>query len=361
MGGKALKSINVSGMDKETFLKVSLDVIGKLQDELGSNLVEILPYYKSKKTFSDIDVLISKTAIEKYGFNKFHEFLKEDLKSPEQSGNSQVYSFGYKYEDSYHQVDLMIHDEDMFFKAKKYFAYNDLNILMNFISVSNFDLAFSKEGLNHTIYTDSKTQKIGDYTVEADFYDILDFLGLNKEKHKIGFNSLEDMYDFIYESPYFDSSSFLKKTEKENRSEIKRAERKTYSGFIEYVKNKPVKKSLLNKKSTDEIQNLFFFKFPIAKEKYDKIIKNDKKIKEMRESFNGFVISKVLDIDIKDRFLGVVMRKIKHDFNYDENLMADWIKENGKDKLNDLIIIASNELKDNKQEWSKYQGGKSKP
>ena len=361
MGGKALKSINVSGMDKDTFEKVSADVIEKLKNELGTDLVDILPYYKSKKTFSDVDVLISKTAIEKYGFNQFHEFLKEGLESPEQTGTSQIYSFGYKYEGLYHQVDLMLHAENMFYRAKEYFAYNDLNILMNFISVSNFDLSFSKEGLNHTIYADSKTQKIGDYTVDANFYDILDFLGLNKEKHKIGFNSLQDMYDFIYESPYFDTDSFIKKTEKENRAETKRAERKTYSGFIEYVQNKPNKKSILKEKSKKEVQDLFFFKFPKAKEKYNKILENDKKIKEMRESFNGFVISKWLDIDIKDRFLGVVMRKIKHDFKYDENSMAEWIKENGKDALKSLVVIASNELKDNSQEWHKYQGGKRKP
>jgi len=361
MGGKALKSIKVSGMNTETFSKVSDEIVKKLRDELDTNLVEILPYYKSKNTFGDVDVLISKTAIEKYGFNKFHDFLKTKLESPEQAGNSQIYSFGYKYEDSYHQIDLMLHSDDMFYKAKNYFAYNDLNILMNFIAVSNFDISFSKEGLNHVIYGEEKTQKIGEYNVNVDFYEVLDFLGLNKEQHKIGFNTLQDMYDFIYESPYFDSSAFITKTEKENRAEIKRAERKTYSGFIDYVKNKPQKKSILKGKSKQEIQNLFFYKFPIAKESYNEIIENNKKIKKMRESFNGFLASEWLNIDLKDKFLGVVMRKIKSDFNNDENLLADWIEQNGQDKLKDLVINTGDDLKNKKEEWSKYQGGKIKP
>lgn len=360
MGGKALKTIKVSSMDKDTFEKVSDDIIKKLKNELGTELIDILPYYRSKNTFGDVDVLISKTSVEKYGFNQFHDFLRNTLESPEQSGNSQIYSFGYKYNDSYHQIDLMLHDDNMFYKAKNYFAYNDLNILMNFIAVSNFDISFSKEGLNHIIYGEEKTKKIGEYTVNADFYEILDFLGLNKEKHKIGFNSLKDMYDFIYESPYFDSDSFITKIERENRAEIKRAERKTYSGFIEYVKNKPKKKSILKDKNKEEVQDLFFFKFPIAKKEYNKIGEDYKKLKEMKESFNGFLICEWLNIDIKDRFLGVVMRKVKSDFNNDDHLLADWIKENGKENLKQLVIRISDDLKDKKDEWSKYQGGKSK-
>lgn len=361
MGGKALKTIEVSSMNKTSFETVSKEVIEKIRKELNTSFVEVLPYYRDKATFSDIDVVISKDAVEKYGFDNFHNYLREGLKSPEQKGNSQIYSFGYNHDGKFYQVDLMYHDEKVFDKAITYFAYNDLNILMNFIATSNFDLTFKKEGINHVIYGETKTQKVGDYLAEINFYDVLDFLGLNKEQHKIGFSSLKDMYDFIYESPYFDTAAFKRKTEKENREELKRAERKTYSGFIQYIKEKPAKRSILMNKTHDERLDLFFHTFPHAKKQYENILENNKKITEFRKVFNGFNISNLLGIKAENKVLGAIMRKVKLDFQNNEMNIANWTKENGVEKLNNLILETHKEMLNEKEDWQKYLGGKNKP
>lgn len=334
MGGKALKSISVSRMDRQEFLSVSNDIINKLQEELKTPFVEVLPYYKNKASFGDIDLLVSKDAIQQYGYNSFHKFLRETLRSPEQTGDSQVYSFGYPSKDKFYQVDLMMHNEDKFLGAKRYFAYNDLNVLINFLATSNFDMTFKKDGLNRFIYgSNSKAKKLGEFTVDSDFYSSLEFLGLNSNKHKLGFYSLNDMFEFIYDSPYFDSEMFINKTQRGNRDEAQRLLRKTYREFCEYVYAMPIKKSLLCDKTSEEKLDIVFKAFPSAKKQYNDIIAHDAKISAFRDAFNGFKVGEWLGIDVKDRMLGNIMKKMKHEFDNNEDDFADWVDQNGMEAL----------------------------
>lgn len=334
MGGKALKSVSVSRMDRQDFLSVSNDIINKLQEELQTSLVEVLPYYKNKASFGDIDLLISKDAIEKYGYNKFHKFLRETLQSPEQTGDSQVYSFGYPSKGNFYQVDLMMHPEDKYAGAKRYFSYNDLNVLVSFLATSNFEMTFKKDGLNKFIYgSSSKAKKLGEFTIDADFYSSLEFLGLNSNKHKIGFYSLNEMFEFIYDSPYFDSQSFIDKTERGNREEAQRLSRKTYREFAEYVKAMPIKKSLLCDKTQQERLDMVFKAFPSSKKQYNDIIDYNNRISSFRDVFNGFKVGEWLGIDVRDRMLGNIMKQMKHGFNNDEDAFADWVDENGLEAL----------------------------
>jgi hypothetical protein len=96
-----------------------------------------------------------------------------------------------------------------------------------------FGLKYGYDGVKY-IYRLDNEKKLGDITVTKNMPRAFEFLGLSYEKFEQGFNTVEDIFDYVIGSPYFQKEAFY--FENLNAINKKRNKRRAnYKLFIEYV------------------------------------------------------------------------------------------------------------------------------
>jgi hypothetical protein len=184
--------------------------------------VDMPKFYGSKPSFGDADILV----LREPGLN-MKEYIEETFKPNEIFNNGDCWSFDYKEL----QVDLIDTERKFYNTSLMYFSYNDLG---NYIGrlAHRFGLKYGQEGLwyEHQF----KGQNIGKIPVSMDYPKIFKFLGLDYERYRHGFWTLEDIFVFIAESPFFNWKMFqLESLNKINRD--RNAKRASYKSFLEWI------------------------------------------------------------------------------------------------------------------------------
>ncbi len=249
-------------------------------------------YYKDKKDFGDLDVLIKDTVPT--------ETLMRIFARCECNNNGEsVISFNYKD----FQIDFIKIKPEDFNIAYHYYSYNDLGNLIGQLAKYNH-LKFGFDGLTYNHYI--KGQKLGNILISKNIDKILSFLDLSPAKFHQGFDTLKEVFDYIVKSKYFnpyvsdlepygysDAGVALYRINKMNRE--RNTKRKTYQEWLEYVK--PLKTGEDNYKFREDgnLQEIYdrvdkFFPEAHFKEKLDAIQKDRVSIKD---KFNGNVIKKL--------------------------------------------------------------------
>lgn len=221
MGGLALKNTYTRRYSRAEFDAVSAELLETLRKHFKR--ADIPLFYSSKESFGDIDIILSMD-----GFNgNLYEYIQETFKPNEIFPNGNCYSFDYKEI----QVDLITCSDDNFESNYHYLAFNDLGNMMGRIA-QKLGLKYGQEGMWYNHYF--KEQK-GRIAVSQDFPKIFEFLGFNYKRWQEGFETLEDIFDYVATSPYFDVDMFdLEHLNKINRE--RNAKRKSYMSFLEYIK-----------------------------------------------------------------------------------------------------------------------------
>jgi len=187
-------------------------------------------FFHSKETFGDIDIILSTEGhefVSDSDYNFIRTYIEETFKPNEIFHNNNTYSFDYKEV----QVDLIFCSPENYDSNRHYLSYNDLG---NFIGriTQRMGLKYGQEGLwyNHNF----KGQKIGKVMISKDYPKIFEFLGFDYNKWLEGFNTLEDIFEYVINNPKFDSNMFeLKYLNKINRE--RNAKRKSYMSFLNYI------------------------------------------------------------------------------------------------------------------------------
>lgn len=97
---------------------------------------------------------------------------------------------------------------------------------------TTFKLKYGQEGLFMTLY--NSHGELGVILISKNYKKIFEFLGLSFERWEEGFDKLEDIFDYIIESPFFNWKMFqFDQLNKINRDRNKK--RASYVSFIEYV------------------------------------------------------------------------------------------------------------------------------
>ena len=95
-----------------------------------------------------------------------------------------------------------------------------------------YALKYGQEGLFMNLY--NKRGKLGSIMVSKDYPKIFKFLGLSYEKYEQGFNTLEEIFEYIAESPYFNWKRYqFSELNKINRDRNKK--RASYTAFLEWI------------------------------------------------------------------------------------------------------------------------------
>lgn len=257
MGGHAMKNYGVERLTKEQY------------DEVLSALTITLPYktvaipsYKSKESFGDCDLLTTATD------EAFEESLSKDFILLGKKRNGGVTSYALKY-GSFppFQFDLIKAKKDSFKFHYNYLSYNDLGNLIGRVAAA-FGFKFAHDGLyilawySHKgeersvgrVKEYGKTNDCAEYKMEklfiSNFDQALEFLGFDSLRFVQGFDTIDDILDFVANSKYFCKDFFL--FENRNHDQRKRdVKRPTYTRALEYFD------TLVETKSRDEVTRAF--------------------------------------------------------------------------------------------------------
>lgn len=298
MGGHALKNTYTKRVNETELLSIYEVVKNKLSKYFDK--IEIPLYYRNKESFGDLDLVcinnnnldIKQIIINTFAPNEIHI-------------NSNVYSFDYKEL----QIDLIFTSNDRYDIYYNYLCWNDLNGLIGKIA-HKFNLKWGVDGLKYVIYNDYNNE-LGTIYLTSDVKQGLTFLGFDYSIYKKGFDTLEQIYDFIIKSKYFSPNIFSHSNiNRKTKEHI--AKRPVYNEFIKYIKDIQFEE---NKISDPDYLSLIKKEFVFFEDEYNKIMDNIALKEQIKNKFNGNIVLdyyKSKNINLDGITLGNYLSKFKN-------------------------------------------------
>lgn len=298
-------------------------------------------YFKDKKDFGDLDIIIKKTV----PTSVLLKIFKGCQASYDQS--EVVISFNYKN----FQIDFIKVNPEDFEISFHYYSWNDLGNLIGQLAKFNH-MKFGFDGLNY-IYLDPKKQKKKVICVSKNIDDILEFLDLNVRKFRQGFENIEEIFEFIIKSKYF--NPYVSDLEPYGYSESgvaqyyinkinrdRNEKRRTYQQWLKYIK--PLKIGEDNFKFRDDYNkdecidriDRFFPEIHL-KQQIESLNQDDEIAKIIKQKFNGFIIMSLIP-EIKVTQLSGFIRNFKTHYFKNIDEFNEFILKSTQEKINKNII-----------------------
>jgi len=352
MGGNALKKVNTSRINLETYNDIKLDLNKKLGNKLCMEFIIDVP---NKMDFGDIDILyLIDNEI------NINNLIKEIYEPEEIVLNGDVCSFSYKYilndEIKYFQVDLIkCNNLEM---SRFYFSYGDLGGIIGRIT-QYIELKLGSTGLwvcpnSKTIekYLNKENLKFGLEKINLEYefiinaqYDkiflttkpniICEYLGLDWNKWVNCFESKEKIFEWIIESKYFNLNSFRVMNYEHRHRATKRP---MYKEFLEYIfideSNFSIEKSNSIKYYNFNLQLDSIEHFNKQNE-LKSIINNTYENFVRKNKFNG---KKFIDLGIKDKEIGIYIKEFKKKILSEYGIEFQlWIDNNNFETIDNIL------------------------
>ena len=328
MGGRALNRFGIYTDRKTTadHERILAEVKPRIE-KLFNSEVRIVKYYHTKETHGDLDLLLKSSN----GLN-VHEEIKKEFNVDFVNSNTNVHSFAY---DNY-QIDIIV-------VAQKDWAstfFYDYDPVGNLIGkyAHSFGLKSGYAGLVYPYRGNSGTV-VKDIVISQDQEKIHTFFDLDFDRYKKGFDTVEEIFDYIINSKYFNAERFQfdNLTGVDRKRNKKRA---TYNGFLEYINSKNYTNEFIFNKDKSVYLEVINDFFPEANlfEELEELKRVDERNKLVKEKFNGRLVME--KFNIKGKELGLVMKSFFE--KYDD----DYILSNSQENL----LYKVKEIKDNERE-----------
>jgi hypothetical protein len=238
LGGNVKFTSQTRRYDRQEYLQLEREVIAKLwvsfiftNYTIDGNIKQFLQpiaAYHTKESFGDMDIIINSDKLSSEWIPQL--VLEFGLAHGDWSKNGNVLSFAYKNL----QIDLIVTPPEDFQTSLDYFAWNDCGNLQGRLA---HKLGFKLGHRGAELIVKDGDQQIAIIELTKDTSKIHELLDLNHQQWRDGFNTLEDMYQWIANSKYFNKDIYLL----ENRNHYSRtrdAKRKTYSDFLLWCQDK---------------------------------------------------------------------------------------------------------------------------
>lgn len=216
-----------------------------------------------------------------------------------------------------------------------YFSWNDLGNLMGKI-YHKFGLKYGHRGL--TMPLREGTHQFSEIEISQDHANnIFPFLDLDFNRFQEGFDTLEDVYQFVVSSKYFNPDIFkYENLNHTNRCRDKK--RPTYSGFLAWIKEQEGLPSFNFSSDKQEYLAMIFEYFPGSKERYQEEVRKLEERRILAERINGKLISEW--IGLIGSSLGEFIARLKDKYG-NFNI---WAKELSEDEIKQIVIREFSEL-----------------
>jgi hypothetical protein len=200
-----------------------------------------------------------------------------------------------------------------------YFSYDPLGNAMG-KTFHKLNLSYGWDGLKFK-YRNFNGRNSHDIIITKDPRKIFEFGGYNYDRYLSGFETIEEIFDFIIAGKYFNSEVF--KMENLNHIDRKRnRKRKSYHAFLEYIENN----NQLNSENDYIFRDKLFYSsiingfFPEANffEQLEKLDERNAINKELSEKLNGRLIMEWIP-GLEGKGLGDVLKGYREYHNQNDN------------------------------------------
>lgn len=319
MGGQACKSAEVVCLNATDYNLFTPNIVEKLTICYPNHRFIDIPAFRQKQSFGDLDVLFSGSSLD-------YDSVKKTLHSCIMIKNGSVTSYAVPIENKFFQVDLIKVPEDCYDFALSYFSYNDLGNLMGRV-FHRLGFKFGHLGLKYVIRDNENDDRVlKEITVTKNFKEALEFIGYDYFKWKMGFETLEDVFQFAVSIPLATRVIF-RLDETNHIARIRDRKRKTYNQFLAWVNDSAnsVSSQELNDKS---ILRAYFLKkafllFLNFKLEYQRAQAEWKRTKEAKAKFNGIMVSELTGLTGPE--LGEFIRAFIQSMSKPDETFTDFI------------------------------------
>jgi hypothetical protein len=313
MGGRLLNQIGIQTERKTT--RELYEIFNKIKINFPYEL-KVIDFYRNKKTHGDLDILL------KTNDNKLNiiNIIKDKINPSGIVTNGTTISFDFDM----FQIDIIIIKPDKWETSDIFYSYDPSGNLMGKIS-KGFGLHYGTDGLFYKLNNNKKNK----YILSSNNEQIFNFLGYDFNEFKNGFDTLENIMDYIIDGKFFDKLLFdpMNLTSMDRKRSLKRP---TFNRFLGYIKNKKSNYKFNPKETYIDYINDYF---PGFKEK----IINSNKIREEQIKVGKkyrFVIKKIFNRYDNGVDIGLIIR----DFKLSHNDFNNYI-------LNNSILKIENDFK----------------
>lgn len=304
MGGNALKNCVTRRYQADEFALLADEVLHALRRDFPDRRAALLPAYRSKADFGDMDVLMETAPV-----GEIRRWAVDTWNPAEVSANGNVISF----ECRQLQVDLIGQSPENFDTALAYYSWNDLGNLLGRIA-HKMGVRYGHDGLS-VVLRDGNHQ-FAERVVSKDTDRILSFLGYDPARWRAGFDTLEDIFSFAASTPYFNAAIF----DYDNRNHTARVrdrKRANYRGFLEWMEGRtdlpnhpwPSTTELGGRRLDAAALDRLFSAFPEFEHEWRAVEADFDAWRQAKLLFNGEVVSGLTGLT--DRDLGRFMRHLK--------------------------------------------------
>jgi hypothetical protein len=192
MGGKALKNVVTRRYLKDEYFNIK-NILEQEISNCTKAKVSVVEAYRSKESFGDMDIVVEIIG----NRNDTVKKIFDKIPYTEKVHNGNVVSFNYNDL----QVDLILTPSDEFEFAKVFFAYNDLGLILGRMA-KGIGLTYGFDGMSLKVYADNHI-KLDKISLTKDPRSAFTVLGLNFDRWLLGFETLDEVFEFAASSKYF--------------------------------------------------------------------------------------------------------------------------------------------------------------
>lgn len=324
MGGNALKNTYTRRYDAKEYFVLVKEVVGKLRGISKVVNGQDIPAYREKESFGDMDVLY---------YTHTDNYLSIDevvaqFSPNEIIRNGEVISFDYKE----FQIDLIHTPWDRYDYALSYFSWNDVGNLIGKLA-HQLGLKHGHKGLFYPLRDGSHL--VAEILLTKSHAHTLKLLGLDFMKFKNGFDNLDQIFNFVAESKYYNPENYL--LENLNHvAKLRDRKRDTYKKFLEFGKTYTGPVHERNKDKSQYLE-LFFDEFPHEMYQFRTFMRHIVVNASVKKKFNGNIVSEYTGLTGKS--LGGFMTHLKDKFFFQDDIILYLSEE--QIKANILAEYAS--------------------
>lgn len=330
MGGKAIKKVIVSRIKLDNYNLIKKDIFNKLSEYIKLNFLREVP---NKIDFGDLDIIYK--ANEKIDLRK----LIIDIYNPEEiviNGTVMSISYYFKSLDEYYQVDFIkCQNLEM---SYFFFSYGDvggiIGTITKFYGISFGEGLFcniSKETIE--LHHKNDMENFCNFKIEliTDPKEICTYLNLDYEKWCVGFESKEEIFNWIISSSWFHKDIFINLNHHRNHQKNTRPLYKEFNDYI-FDESRLLSNNELKKENKQFEAIVYFNKIKLL----DNFIIQHKIDNERKNKFNG---RKFMKYGYEGKNIGNIMNQFKKYiqgnnnediFNNNEDIFNNWLDTNNE-------------------------------
>ena len=314
MGGNALSSCGATRCSRDVAMQMLDDFLARfaqITGYLGSDTrVEPVAAYRQKPDFGDLDVLVDNRVFQSIPPQSVVEALSiiygEKLPWVK---NGPVLSVGLPLpgDGECLQLDLIGTPSAEFDFSLGYFSWNDMGNLVGRVA-HKMGLKFGHDGL--WLPMRDGTNLHDELLVTRDFGCALSFLGFDAARWREGFDSLEDIYQFVACGERFNPDLYPLE-HRNHTARVRDKKRPVYMGFLHWIEAQ----STLNRFPWQQDKSAYLqdvmSAFPALQADYDRSLAKLAQSKAIRDCFNGSLVAEITGLTGKK--LGEFMAHFKRE------------------------------------------------